>query len=83
MVGGMSILGIRLYFLNLLAFPIALGNGVDYTVNVVQRYNAELAEGQSAPSVSVQVVTAHKIITGTELTIAARRSSLDVFSGAL
>lgn len=48
MVAGMSILGIRLHFLNLLAFPIALGNGVDYAVNVVQRYNAELAQGQSA-----------------------------------
>lgn len=48
MVGGMSILNIRLHFLNLLAFPIALGNGVDYAVNVVQRYNAELAQGQSA-----------------------------------
>lgn len=48
MVGGLSILGIRLHFLNLLAFPIALGNGVDYSVNVVQRYNAELSRGQSA-----------------------------------
>lgn len=48
MVGGMAMLGIRLHFLNLLAFPIALGNGVDYAVNVVQRYNAEQALGRSA-----------------------------------
>jgi predicted RND superfamily exporter protein len=48
MVGGMSMLGIRLHFLNLLAFPIALGNGVDYAVNVVQRYNAEFEQGQTA-----------------------------------
>ena len=40
--GFMAILGIRLNFLNFVAFPITFGIGVDYGVNVVQRYVSEL-----------------------------------------
>ncbi len=38
MAGSMALLGMRLNFLNFIAFPIAFGNGVDYAVNVVRRY---------------------------------------------
>lgn len=42
MAGAMAALGMRLNFLNFVAFPITFGNGADYAVNVVQRYVDEL-----------------------------------------
>lgn len=43
----MALAGIKLNFLNFVAFPITFGNGVDYGVNVMRRYVDELrlAEG--------------------------------------
>lgn len=37
MAGTLAVLGARLNFLNLVAFPITFGIGVDYAVNVIQR----------------------------------------------
>jgi hypothetical protein len=41
MGGAMTLLGIKLNFLNFVAFPITFGNGVDYGVNVMRRYALE------------------------------------------
>ena len=38
-------LGIKLNFLNLIAFPITFGNGVDYAVNVMRRFEGERDSG--------------------------------------
>jgi uncharacterized protein len=39
------LLGIKLNFLNFIALPITFGIGVDYAVNIVQRYSREGADG--------------------------------------
>lgn len=41
MAGTMAAFGMRLNFLNFIAFPITFGNGADYAVNVVQRFVEE------------------------------------------
>jgi hypothetical protein len=41
MVGLLTLLGVKLNFLNFIALPITFGIGVDYAVNVVQRYRRE------------------------------------------
>lgn len=38
----MALAGIKLNFLNFVAFPITFGNGVDYGVNVMRRYVQEI-----------------------------------------
>lgn len=45
MAGTMALFGMRLNFLNFLAFPITFGNGADYGVNVMRRFNEEEDEG--------------------------------------
>jgi predicted RND superfamily exporter protein len=45
MGGTMALMGMKLNFLNFVAFPIALGNGVDYSVNIVRRYADEVERG--------------------------------------
>jgi predicted RND superfamily exporter protein len=45
MAGAMALMGMRLNFLNFIAFPIAFGNGVDYAVNVVRRYADDVEKG--------------------------------------
>ncbi|MCA9606351.1 MAG: MMPL family transporter [Myxococcales bacterium] len=42
MAGTMAAFGMRLNFLNFVAFPITFGNGADYGVNVMRRYADEL-----------------------------------------
>lgn len=49
MAGTMVLLGMRLNFLNFVAFPISFGNGVDYGVNVMRRYSDETSEGHEEP----------------------------------
>ncbi|MFT3766728.1 MAG: MMPL family transporter [Minicystis sp.] len=45
-LGGLfTLLGVRLNFLNFIALPITFGVGVDYAVNVVQRYVTEGSGG--------------------------------------
>jgi predicted RND superfamily exporter protein len=41
MGGTMAVLGVRLNFLNFIAFPITVGIGVDYAINVVHRWRVE------------------------------------------
>ena len=38
MIGLLVVLKVKLNFLNFIALPITFGIGVDYSVNVVQRY---------------------------------------------
>ncbi len=45
MAGFLVLLGIKLNFLNFIALPITFGIGVDYAVNIVQRYTREGAGG--------------------------------------
>jgi predicted RND superfamily exporter protein len=37
----MALAGMKLNFLNFIAFPITFGNGADYGVNVMRRYASE------------------------------------------
>lgn len=41
MAGALGLMGVRINFLNLVAFPITFGIGVDYAVNVIQRLAEE------------------------------------------
>jgi len=41
MAGTMAAAGMKLNFLNFIAFPITFGNGADYGVNVMRRYASE------------------------------------------
>jgi predicted RND superfamily exporter protein len=43
MAGAMALAGMKLNFLNFIAFPITFGNGADYGVNVMRRYASEEA----------------------------------------
>jgi len=45
MGGALSLIPMRLNFLNFIALPITFGIGVDYAVNIVQRYRTEGAGG--------------------------------------
>ncbi len=45
MAAAMAAAGMKLHFLNFIAFPITFGNGVDYPVNVLRRYENEAARG--------------------------------------
>jgi predicted RND superfamily exporter protein len=42
---GLVLAGVRIQFFNFIALPITFGIGVDYAVNVVQRYDAEGRRG--------------------------------------
>lgn len=51
MGGALVIMGVRLNFLNFVALPITFGIGVDYSVNVVQRY---IHEGRGSALLAVK-----------------------------
>lgn len=48
MAACMAVLGMKLNFLNFVAFPVTFGNGVDYGVNVMRRYVQERRGGHDA-----------------------------------
>jgi hypothetical protein len=52
MAGTMAALGMKLNFLNFVAFPITFGNGVDYSINVMRRYRLEEQAGNKDPILS-------------------------------
>ncbi len=52
MAGTMAAIGMKLNFLNFVAFPITFGNGVDYSINVMRRYRLEQAAGNPNPILS-------------------------------
>jgi predicted RND superfamily exporter protein len=45
MTGSLALANVRLNFLNFIALPLTFGIGVDYAVNIMQRYRAEGAGG--------------------------------------
>src|SRR5262249_40540249 len=45
LAGAFVLFGVKLNFLNFIALPITFGIGVDYAVNIVQRYTMEGADG--------------------------------------
>ncbi|MBX7193034.1 MAG: MMPL family transporter [Sandaracinaceae bacterium] len=47
MTGVLAASGIKLNFLNMVAFPITFGIGLEYGVNYVKRFREELASGKS------------------------------------
>ena len=49
MAGTMAGLGMKLNFLNFVAFPITFGNGVDYSINVMRRYRLEQQAANPEP----------------------------------
>jgi predicted RND superfamily exporter protein len=49
MAGTMAAVGMKLNFLNFVAFPITFGNGVDYSINVMRRYRLEADAGNEEP----------------------------------
>jgi hypothetical protein len=51
MGGALVLLGVRLNFLNFIALPITFGIGVDYAVNVVQRY---IHEGRGSALLAIK-----------------------------
>jgi len=52
MAGTMAALGMKLNFLNFVAFPITFGNGVDYSINVMRRYRLEEHARNAEPILS-------------------------------
>lgn len=53
MAGIAGLMGAKLNFLNMVAFPITFGNGVDYAVNLMQRWLLE-RETEKDPKVAVR-----------------------------
>jgi hypothetical protein len=49
-----ALAGLRINFLNFLAFPITFGNGVDYGVNYMQRFVQEQARGAGAAGRAIE-----------------------------
>ena len=49
MAGTMAALGMKLNFLNFVAFPITFGNGADYSINVMRRYRLEADAASDNP----------------------------------
>lgn len=60
MAGVLALTGMKLNFLNFVAFPITFGNGVDYAVNVMRRYVQE----RDGPGSSERAVRAAVSETG-------------------
>ena len=57
MAGFMVLLRMKLNFLNFVAFPITLGNGADYGINVMKRFTQERSAGESVASAVERAVT--------------------------
>ncbi len=55
MAGAMTLLKLRLNFLNFVALPITFGIGVDYAVNVMRRYAQEVDAGASGDPIEAAV----------------------------
>jgi len=47
MTGSLALLGVKLNFLNMMAFPITFGIGLEYAVNYLKRYQQERGAGRT------------------------------------
>ncbi|HJX51768.1 MAG TPA: MMPL family transporter, partial [Polyangia bacterium] len=70
-------LGVRINFINLIAFPITFGIGVDYAVNVMGRYlqdgRSDVTAAVSATGGAVSLCSATTIIGYSSLLVAQNR----------
>jgi predicted RND superfamily exporter protein len=78
MAGTMALLGLKLNFLNFVAFPITFGNGADYGVNVMRRYAIELGSSSSAQAIRAAVLESGGAVVLCSLTTIIGYSSLYV-----
>ena len=62
MAGAMALLGMKLNFLNFVAFPITFGNGVDYSINVMRRYRLEQRAGTADPIKSAVTLSGGAVV---------------------
>lgn len=79
MAGTMAALGMKLNFLNFVAFPITFGNGVDYSINVMRRYRLE-AEARNPEPVTSAVRRSGGAVVLCSLTTIVGYTSLYVSS---
>jgi predicted RND superfamily exporter protein len=78
MAGTMALLGVKLNFLNFVAFPITFGNGADYGVNVMRRYAIELGSSDSVQAIRAAVLESGGAVVLCSLTTIIAYSSLYV-----
>jgi predicted RND superfamily exporter protein len=69
MAGTMAGLGMKLNFLNFVAFPITFGNGVDYPINVMRRYRLEEQAGTKDPILSAVLLSGGAVVLCSMTTI--------------
>lgn len=70
MGASMAALGLRINFLNFIAIPIAFGLGVEYAVNVMQRYVQDEAAGHPEPAEAAVAETGGAVVLCSLTTIA-------------
>jgi predicted RND superfamily exporter protein len=85
LLGALSILGIKINFLNFIGLPITFGIGVDYAVNVYARHQLELDRGLSprAAAIAAMGTTGGAVILCSLTTIIGYASLLVARNGAL
>jgi predicted RND superfamily exporter protein len=76
MAGAMTLLRLRLNFLNFVALPITFGIGVDYAVNVMRRYAQEVDAGGGGDPIEAAVQETGGAIAVCSLTTIFGYSSL-------
>lgn len=69
MAGTMAALGMKLNFLNFVAFPITVGNGIDYSINVIRRYRLEEESGNADPISSAVRLSGGAVVLNSLTTI--------------
>ncbi|MDB4932871.1 MAG: putative rane protein, partial [Myxococcaceae bacterium] len=83
MAGALTLLRIRLNFLNFVALPITFGIGVDYAVNVMRRYAQEVEAGGGDPIEAAVQETGGAIVVCSLTTIFGYSSLLTSANRAL
>ncbi len=76
MAGTMTVMKLRLNFLNFVALPITFGIGVDYAVNVMRRYAQEVEAGTGNDPIEAAVQETGGAIVVCSLTTIFGYSSL-------
>jgi len=83
MTGTMTVLRLRLNFLNFVALPITFGIGVDYAVNVMRRYAQEVDEGGADPITAAVAETGGAVVACSLTTIVGYSALLTSANRAL
>ncbi len=77
MAGAMVVAGMRLHFLNFIAFPITFGNGVDYPANVLGRFEREAAVRSAGVAMLTAIRSSGAAVTLCSLTTVIGYASLE------